>query len=949
MSFKGVLVGSASVVAILVATSPSYGQTSGQTNGQTNSSNQVETVVVTGIRASTERALDIKRSSTPMVDAVSAEDIGKLPDKNVADALQRVPGVETFSTSSGEGGFDENDRVAVRGTDPSLTLTTVDGHSVATGDWYILDQFQTVGRSVSYDLFPSEIVDSVKVYKSQEADLIEGGSAGSVDIITRKPLDFPKDLTFEGSAQGVYSDLPNKTEPQINGMLAWHNGSDTFGILAQGFYEKRDLEREGQEFLGYNTITCQLITPGVPTSGCNPTGGGEPALVNAHPDLYNVLYPTLIGAALFQQQRTREGGDVTMQWRPNNEFDFVVSSFYSKLNASDTNNNYMSWVQNEIAGDNNDPSSYTVKNGTLVSAVFPELSPTHPNPLNPAQLLCFNNSVAATTGVPCPVDGVVEDLIDRPNEGASTWYVDGDMKWNPTQNWDIHVKLGYTKGEGLTPSQPTWESDGLTGTSFNFANGGPASVSFPDINTANAADMNNDWAWSDQFTATDTEFYTQGDAEYQLNDGPLQSIKFGARYLDHVRNVFGYDEGTCAFACPATPSTAVWSGALYPSNFGSALGGGPGFLTNIWYPNWSLVQSEVMPQVTPYSPLAFYWPGSFRTEEKDLAGYVMANLGGDNWKGNVGLRLVDTDEQILSYATDGGNNPVTGACLITTATLNNYGCFTAVNVDHTYIDPLPSANFSYDLTDDQILRLAAARVMSRPDYSALGGAVSLTDSILTGTGGNPNLKPVRAWSYNADWEWYFGDASLLSASVFYMDLTTDVDYGVNDATYLNATLTGQQHTPIYSVYAITSPQNGSGTDKGFELAWEQPIWRGFGVQANYTYSDGAQSGGGPLIGDSKNLYNVVGYYEGYGFSARLAYTWRSAVLVGLDRSTAENQAAIGNLAASASYDITDNIALTFDALNLNNAILKYYANNTTQPRAFYDNGRQFYFGFRVKY
>jgi iron complex outermembrane receptor protein len=162
-------------------------------------------------------------------------------------------------------------------------------------------------------------------------------------------------------------------------------------------------------------------------------------------------------------------------------------------------------------------------------------------------------------------------------------------------------------------------------------------------------------------------------------------------------------------------------------------------------------------------------------------------------------------------------------------------------------------------------------------------------------------------------------------------------------------LTGQQHMPVYSTYAITSPQNSSGTDKGIELSWEQPIWNGFGIQTNYTYSDGKQAGGGPLIGDSKNLYNIVGYYEKYGFSARLAWTWRSAVLVGLDRSTAENEAAIGNLAASASYDITDNVSLTFDALNLNNAILKYYANNTSQPRAFYDNGRQFYLGFRVKF
>jgi iron complex outermembrane receptor protein len=154
---------------------------------------------------------------------------------------------------------------------------------------------------------------------------------------------------------------------------------------------------------------------------------------------------------------------------------------------------------------------------------------------------------------------------------------------------------------------------------------------------------------------------------------------------------------------------------------------------------------------------------------------------------------------------------------------------------------------------------------------------------------------------------------------------------------------------VFSNYFITSPQNSSGTDKGVEIAWQQPIWNGFGIQANYTYADGHESGGGPLVGDSKNVYNLTGYYENSWFSARLAYTWRSKVLIGLDRSTAENEAGLGNLDASVSFNVTDNVSLTFDALNLTDEVLKYYANSTTQPRAFYDNGRQFFFGVRARY
>ncbi len=131
-----------------------------------------------------------------------------MPDKNVADSLRTVPGMTIGSSGATEGGFDEADRVSMRGTNPSLTLTTINGHGVASGDWFVLDQTGTVGRSVSYTLIPSELVGSVVVHKSSEASLIEGGVAGTVDIVTRKPLDFKNQLTAEATLGAVYADLP---------------------------------------------------------------------------------------------------------------------------------------------------------------------------------------------------------------------------------------------------------------------------------------------------------------------------------------------------------------------------------------------------------------------------------------------------------------------------------------------------------------------------------------------------------------------------------------------------------------------------------------------------------------------------------------------------------------------------------------------------------------------
>ena len=142
----------------------------------------------------------------------------------------------------------------MRGTGPSLTQTLINGHNVASGDWFVLGQAGTVGRSVSYTLLPSEIVSSVVVHKTSEASLVEGGVAGSIDIITRKPLEFKKALTVSASVGAVYADLPEKTDPQFNALVGWKNEAGTFGVLLQGFSETRHLRRDGVEVLGFDTI-----------------------------------------------------------------------------------------------------------------------------------------------------------------------------------------------------------------------------------------------------------------------------------------------------------------------------------------------------------------------------------------------------------------------------------------------------------------------------------------------------------------------------------------------------------------------------------------------------------------------------------------------------------------------------------------------------------------------
>jgi iron complex outermembrane receptor protein len=255
---------------------------------------------------------------------------------------------------------------------------------------------------------------------------------------------------------------------------------------------------------------------------------------------------------------------------------------------------------------------------------------------------------------------------------------------------------------------------------------------------------------------------------------------------------------------------------------------------------------------------------------------------------------------------------------------------------------LPSANLKIDLGGNMIVRLAAARTMARPDYSALGGSITADDTTHTGNGGNPNLKPIRSNNFDATWEWYFAPRSLVSAGAFYLDLKNYVAFGTYQTGLLNI------RTGTFDTYTISAPTNSSGEVKGIELAWQQPVGWGFGVQANYTYADAKETGGRDLVGASRNTYNAAAYYENRGFGARLAYTFRSAFFVGLDRSTPQYQDDTGTLAASLSYDLTKNVSLNFDALNLNDPVLKMYGANKDQPRAFYANGRQYYFTVRMR-
>jgi iron complex outermembrane receptor protein len=880
----------------------------------------VSTVVVSGIRASLQQSLAVKRNAAANVEVITAEDVGKMPDKNVADSLQRLPGVNISASAAGSGGFDENDRVSLRGTAPSLTQTTINGHALSSGDWFVLDQIGgAVGRSASYSLLPSEIVGQVIVHKTPTADLIEGGVAGTVDVITRKPLDFRQPLSFEASVQAVHSSLAGKTDPQYSALVNWKNASNTFGVLLQGFSEKRSLRRDGQELLQWAQV--------VP--------GGK--IAASHPDLANVWYPRLIGSSLFEQARHRKGGLVDAQFKPGRGFSLEATYFTSRLEASNYNRNYMTDMLGSGAiGGDVAPDAYTVRNGTLTSASW------------------ANRGTAAA-----PLRYGIVDNINREGAYAKTQFLDLSGTWRVTNALTLSAKAGKTRGTGATPAQGVYEGDiDNSGVSYQLNGlGSPATVRFPGNDTARFTGTILDWVFgASPATTFDEEKYAQVDAAFRLQAGPLRELKFGLRATDHARSNLEVSQGpNWANTSPGTADTnPAWNGSTYPGDFASDLGGD--FPRKVWQLDpailtaWANLHSNRDASRT-------YYPDMFNLKEKTRALYVAGDFEGEGWSGNAGVRIVRTEGtsngyQILPNQLPGG-----------TLSAFPWGGFVQqTSVENNSTHALPSANVKVDVDKDVVARLGASCTLTRPDFGALGGTVTLTDENHTGNGGNARLKPVVSNNLDATVQWYFAPRALASAGMFYMDLRNYVGYGTTSGTFIDSRASQQTGQGVFASYAITAPVNVDASVRGAEFNLQLPLGAGFGTDANVTLADSKQKSGScpatqtvtsadpcDMLGASRVTANIGAFYENDAFNARIGYAWRSSYLAALDRGTPLYQDAVGQLSASLNWSITKNVILTVSGQNLNNPVLKNYVYNKDQPGRFYVNGAQYYAGLRIKY
>jgi iron complex outermembrane receptor protein len=502
-----------------------------------------------------------------------------------------------------------------------------------------------------------------------------------------------------------------------------------------------------------------------------------------------------------------------------------------------------------------------------------------------------------------------------------------------------------------------WSLHGVGAADWNLGTGNTGQPGTP------ITDYGLDWIFGYQdIDVIDKEDWGKIDAQYFLDGGVLDSVEFGLRSAKHERNLdrvtaqgpmcsngdaFNWDPAT--FNCP-DPATSPFNPANFPSGFNNypgdfADGIGGTFPRDIWY--FSPEQlAEYNARFTNRDPVdRFYYPAAYGLEERSNAAYLQLNFAGERWTANLGMRYVETEEDITTYVNTVASDP---DAINTSA----FGPYKTVQTSHTYKDWLPSANFKWDMSDSVVFRLAASQTLTRPDYSALAGAVSLlppatVDGVGSGSGGNPDLKPILSTNLDATLEWYYADRALLSVGAFSMDIDDYVSLDRVRRQYL--TIDALHPAGIMVDYDVTIPVNSHAEVNGFEIAWQQPFGDNFGVFANYTYAEGDTDDGQPMLGTSENTYNVGAYFENDMFNARVNYTYRSEFFSGLDRASAFWQDEIDNVSASFGYKINDHFQLSLDAMNLNNPKTKYYAESKDRPRSIYENGRQYYLSFRFKY
>jgi TonB-dependent receptor len=770
-------------------------------------SGKVEEVIVTGFRGSLEAALDDKKLSAAAIDSIRAEDIAKFPDSNLAESVQRIPGV-SIARDAGEGR-----NLTVRGLGPQFTRVRINGMEAmsSTGG---TDSSGGANRNRSFDfnVFASELFNSITARKTASADVEEGSLGATVDLRTARPFDYPG-FTAVASAKGAYNDLSDDFDPRASFLISDTFADGKFGALFSAAYTERHLWEEGTGTVNWDN--------GASSGGFNPASTPT-GVTLAQANAATTFYPRLPRYGRLTHDQERLGLTGALQWQVNDRNLVNLDVLYSDFKAKRDENFLESLSLSRTAAQGGKPqvlvrAGEIGANGNMMYGLFDDVDIRSEARHDELETEFTAYTLSAS-----------HELSDR---------------------WNLSEMIGYSKSAFDNPIQTTVTFDRRNSDnySFDFRNSARTPVlsyGFDATNPANWTFQNAAAGQGDGQSeirlrpqAVDNVFKVgQIDLEFKMTD--TLSFKGGINYKKYTFDSFEARRAseTSVPALPAGVTLADLGKVI------SGVGSGviPSGTPSAWLiPNLdAFIRTFNIYSNTGAFALSSITNNSARgnnrsVEEEDSGAYLQANFSTDALglpiRGDIGVRYVKTKQTAQGYI------PST--------------VITSVVSDHEYSDTLPSLNLVAELTPDLLVRFGAAKVMARPGLGSVtpGGSISLVGN-LSVTTGNPDLDPTRANAYDLAVEWYFAQGALLSGAVFYKDIKTYTQTLVEQKTFISSglplsllsgtTLTGNE------VFAFNRPVNTDGGPlKGFEINYQQPFkflpapWNNFGVLLNYTYVD----------------------------------------------------------------------------------------------------------------
>ncbi len=965
----------------------------------------VEVIEVRGIRGSLVKSVDMKRNAIGVTESISADDIGKMPDQNIAESLQRLTGIQ-IDRNAGEG-----TRVRIRGMSDNLTL--LNNESFITGmEYFQLGEGRSEFRD-SLEGVPSEVLGGVDVYKSPTASLIEGGVGGVVNLRTRSPFSV-SEAFVAGNVKADIGEDADEWKPQ--GTLAFGNSWDDFAAIATISTNSKVVHSDQAQNINRQGWVY------------NQTAAGE-----------NYILPGMQYESDREYTRDRIGGTLALGWRATEDLEITLDIFHNELEID--SREYAQKYAMAIDGGLDESMPYSIdQNGVIQSAVF--------------------NQSAGETSASREITDITADNIKLSFDYyLDDWQIDGNISLGKSElkkqaafadsRYSPYGVAGFVGADapsgngsgGITPNAVEGD-DGDRSYNFTGGNGLPT-IGFIDnapLQEAQYQFYKSHWGFADK-TENDS-IAASLNASYDIDAGDLKTIKFGARlaksevdfaqgrYLTNLSQNgaqspfdpsfdYGWNAGMPATdghnvgdvdgdgisdnqawgpmyyfldaaignnALDATTSTGQNLFEALNGVGGSMWGGSPSTMPiasftsdpsrsiNVdgWFPSGGSVNSALfqdagqmgnpqawLSKISGGAPVSLHSMPleSWNVETNTSAAYFEADFEGTDspYKLNVGVRVINTEVTVQGAQASAQTDDYWG-----THTWNGtFKTWDATSQTTDYWDVLPSANFSYDLDDSQVIRISAARVMSRPSNQDLGRGFGTEfvrndqDQYIfsSGSAGNVDLKPFRANQIDFAYEWYMDELSYLSAGIFYKDVEsftvsqTNIEYVADDSDEGS------------SGAGVTRPFNGDGGSvQGLEFALQKGFDNGLGVIFNYTYSDSSTDQNSltksdlALPGISEHAYNLIGFYEKDGINARIAYSWRDEYLspdntfisiVGLtdqfgdtDRPLANYYKDYGQLDASISYDINANFTLTAEAVNITGEDQSRYAEFENLFRSF---------------